>query len=87
MAEFWFTGTVRNTPFLKLDRTIPPSRPGKRRPAAAASDGGKGVAYADAFILRWGMSCNRKRMELWNLGNDGRLKYQIKDYYNSIAVN
>ena len=52
MAEFWFTGTVRNTPFLKLDRTTPSSRPGKRRPAAAASDGGKGVAYVDAFILR-----------------------------------
>ena len=41
---------------------------------APSPDGGKGVAYADAFILRWGMSCNRKRMELWNRGNDGRLK-------------
>ena len=47
----------------------------------------EGRCLADAFILRWGMSCNRKRMELWNRGNDGRLKYQIKDYYNSIAAN
>ena len=38
-------------PFFLMVRTTPPSRPGKRRPAAAASDGGKGVAYADAFIL------------------------------------
>lgn len=43
-------------------------------PSEAAAAGRKGVTYADAFILRWGMSCNRKRMELWNRGNDGRLK-------------
>ena len=86
-AKFWPPGTVRNIRRFFLWFGQHPHLVREKDPAAAASDDGKGVAYADAFILKWGMSCNRKRMELWNRGNDGRLKYQIKDYYNSIAAN
>ena len=53
-AKFWLPGTVRNIRrfFLWIGQHPHPIRE-KSRPAAAVSDGGKGGACADAFILTW----------------------------------
>lgn len=41
LADAWYWGTVRNTPFLRLELKTRPTGPGKGSPAAACADKGR----------------------------------------------
>ena len=48
MVEYWHSGTVRNIPFLRLERETPPPGPERKQDGPGGGEGGYG---AGAFIL------------------------------------